>query len=164
MDKQQLWRLRCDEAPYLDVTSDDPQVLLQILRDVAPGEIFTKKGDLWDRYYNSRDVMAEQPTREQLLEALDDDFESMDALSQLHLALQSQYASAYTLSRVGSQARMPAIYASLLYPLLGKDELVHRWWCSANKAFDGFTPAQMHSAGGESEKRLADYVMAQVFR
>lgn len=52
----------------------------------------------------------------------------------------------------------------ILFALLGREQLVHDWWNSANRAFDGQTPEEVYQSGPEGRARVRDYLMAQALR
>ena len=47
----------------------------------------------------------------------------------------------------------------MLYDLIGRAELVDKWWESSNKAFDGKTPNEVYWSGEEGRRRVADYIL-----
>lgn len=47
----------------------------------------------------------------------------------------------------------------ILVSLLGSTDMVNLWWLTNNKAFDGFTPAQMYK---KDPMRVVSYILAQL--
>lgn len=47
----------------------------------------------------------------------------------------------------------------LLYPMLGRIELIEQWWHSRNKAFDMKTPDEVYQTGAEGREKVYRYVL-----
>lgn len=56
------------------------------------------------------------------------------------------------------KSEMKSKYDRLLIALLGKEELIERWWISKNRAFDMKTPLEMYA---ENANRVDQYIKDQ---
>ena len=46
-----------------------------------------------------------------------------------------------------------------LYSLLGREDLVERWWHSKNIAFNNQSPYSVYQSGEEGRKQVNDYIL-----
>ena len=47
----------------------------------------------------------------------------------------------------------------ILYSLLGRSDLVDRWWHSSNKGFDGKAPNEVYWSGEQGRQDVAAYIL-----
>ena len=47
----------------------------------------------------------------------------------------------------------------ILYGLLGRSDLVDRWWHSSNKGFDGKAPNEVYWSGEQGRQDVAAYIL-----
>ena len=48
---------------------------------------------------------------------------------------------------------------TLLFSLLGNQQLVEQWWDGSNKAFDGQTPNDVYYSGEQGRQQVANYIL-----
>ena len=52
----------------------------------------------------------------------------------------------------------------ILLGLLGREQLIHDWWNSPNRAFDMKTPEEVYQSGPQGRVQVRDYIMAAALR
>lgn len=49
----------------------------------------------------------------------------------------------------------------ILMSMLGRKELVERWWYTSNKKFEDKTPYEVYQSGEEGRKKVNDYIVGK---
>lgn len=58
----------------------------------------------------------------------------------------------------GTEVIVKPIINRMLYAMIGRSDLVERWWHTKNLAFDGKTPDQIYQVDANGRKSVYNYV------